>query len=116
MVRTEKQLEDLLLSRIIRMEALEVQFGIELRNLTVVFQKNDNVWVNYEIALLSGTELKMPFHLNFVVYDKNNSIRQKGISNTYHKFELGNLQIDQKDLYLHTDIENVGKVLIYPSD
>lgn len=115
MTRTEKQLEELLLSKIIRMEALEMQFGIELRNLTVVYYSNDGVYINYEIASMSGAELKMPFHLNFVVYDKNNSIRQKERS-FYRKLELGNLQIDQTDLYLHTEIENVAKLLIYPSE
>ena len=50
MVRTNKQLEELLLSKIIRMEALEMQFGIELKNVTIVYQANDNVYINYEIV------------------------------------------------------------------
>ena len=115
MVRTNKQLEELLLSKIIRMEALEMQFGIELKNVTIVYQANDNVYINYEIVTLSGSELETAFHLNFVVYDKSNSIRQKRTS-FYSKFELGNMQIDQKDLYLETDIEDVAKLLIYPSE
>lgn len=116
MARTEKQLEELLLSKIIRMEALEMQFGIELRNITVVYYSNDNVYINYEIVTSSGSELETGFQLNFVVYDKNNSIRQKSTSSFYRKFELGNLQIGKTDLYLYTDIENVAKLLIYPSE
>lgn len=107
-----KKYEELLESKLVRMETLENKCNIEIRNVSIVLFGDHGIDVNFEVHAYKPIEETI--YIYFVVYDLQNKIREKDYVSV-RSFTFGNFEIVSKYVDLQTTANQVSKILMYPS-
>lgn len=102
-----------LLSKLVRMEALEQKLGIQLNHISMIPHDNTCFYANFEVLSYNeGPQVNL--YVNIVVYDKNNYILTKEYGCIY-KDEFFGFDVLSIFCNLSFDLQDISRILIYPS-
>lgn len=110
-----KKFRKSLLAKVVRMEALESKFGIEINHLSLITEpESEYITINFELLATNGSSILENVNINFAFYDKEDSISLK--CNLYiDPDEFSGFSIESVTNNLNMYAMDISRIVIYPS-
>lgn len=114
MKKIEKFREELQ-SKVVRMEAMETQLGLEINHLTFITEPDsESVTINFEVIATNGSSISDNIEFNFAFYDSKGNITEKD-SIFFNAEKFRGFSIESGSFDLNTYAKNISKIVFYLS-
>lgn len=102
-----------LLSKVVRMEAMEAKFGIEINHLTFVTEPDEtDMTINFELLAPNG--ISENIYINFAFYDDDDGICAKDFVYIYAD-DFAGFAIESTSCDLNARASDISRIVVYPS-
>lgn len=110
-----KEFRKSLLSKVVRMEAIEAKFGIEINHLTLITEPDSEyIDVNFELLAKNGSSIDDDIYINFAFYDEDENICEKDDLCIYAE-DFGGFSVESTTCNINTCAKNISKIVFYVS-